>query len=233
MSAIHRGRSGVAVTITLVSVLLGTLSGCGTGRGVKPSEETKAPTSSATVVADAFLFDAVLKREGKTTSFRLEMYATDSAVGLAGRGYLGKGALRGVLTPDSLRVYFPSTNEYVDSDVESLLSDSIYPIEFGAFDPVRLMSALPDSATVKSPLVIKQTGQSQNRQVYQVTAGCDWTLVLAYDRREVGWRPAEIKFETAAGTSLRAVRREFRPHSRIKSTKFAGPSPIDAVRLQP
>lgn len=229
---LHR-RYRIVVTVAVFVALIGTLSGCSSGRNVTTAEETKITTNSAAVVADAYLFDAVLKREGKTTSFRLEMYATDSAVGLAGRGYLGKGALRGVLRSDSLKVYFPSTNEYVDADLASLLSDSTCPLELGGFDPVKYMFSLPDSVSVKLPLVITQTEQSQNRQEYQVTAGCDWTLALVYDRRDVGWRPVEIKFETTNGTTLRAVRREFRPHSRIKTTKFASPIPPDATRLQP
>ena len=222
-----------AVVAAILTTFSFSLTGCGSGRGVTIGEEAKTAASPAAIVADAYLFDAVLNREGKTTSFRLEMYATDSAVGLAGRGYLGKGALRGVLRSDSLKVYFPSTNEYVNADLASLLSDSTCPIELGGFDPVRYMSALPDSATVKSPLVVTQTVKSQNRQEYLVTAGCDWTLTLVYDRREIGWRPVEIEFETTHGTTLRAVRREFRPHSRIKTTKFSTPIPPDAIRVRP
>jgi hypothetical protein len=183
------------------------------------------------VIADAYLFDAVLIRGGKTTSFRLELYVNETIVGLAGRGYLGKGALRGVMNARHLRVYFPSTNEFVDDTFEALLSDSTCPLTLQHFDPIRYLSILPDSIMPDSQISVICTKSGDTRMEYAVSSGCDWELSLAYDRRGNVWRPVEIGFVTTGGTTLKATRREFRPGSKVPATKFADPVPSGALRL--
>lgn len=194
-------------------------------------EGTKA--SAAKVPVEAYLFDAVLKKDGKTTSFRLEMYATDSAVALAGRGYLGKGALRGVMGMGSLQVYFPTTNEYVHETYGSLLSDTTCNLILTQFDPVRFMFMLPDSIEIDSLITIDKVKRGQNELEYSVSADCGWRLTLVYDMRPSGWRPVALMYTDGKETSLRAVRREYRPGAKVPMSKFAFSFPPDAHRLTP
>ncbi len=217
--------TGVALALSVVGML-----GCSHTRRTNAVPEEN-PKSSEKVTVDAYLFDAVLVRAGKTTSFRLELYATDTIVGLAGRGYLGKGALRGVMGNQRLRVYFPSTNEFVDDSFESLLSDSTCPISLRNFDPVQFLSQLPDSATLDSQIRVENTKNSGSRREYEVQSTCGWKLSLSYDHRESGWRPIEMRFLTSGGTSLKASRREFRPASHVSANKFGDPVPPGAVPM--
>jgi hypothetical protein len=197
-----------------------------------PSEEPKAIVSQK-IQAEAYLFDAVVRRQGKTTSFRLEMYATDSAIGLAGRGYLGKGALRGVVRRDSLQVYFPATNEYVDNSYPSLLSTGDCTLSLGRFDPVRFMFALPDSVAMDSVVRMDVEVKESNRRVYTVHAdACAWKLTLSYDQRPTGWRPVELRYDDGHGTTLVATRREYQPRTRVPASRFSFSFPADAARIE-
>jgi hypothetical protein len=195
--------------------------------------DERGAANVAKVPVEAYLFDAVLKRDGKTTSFRLEMYATDTAVALAGRGYLGKGALRGVMGMRSLQVYFPTTNEYVDELYGSLLSDTTCNLNLTQFDPVRFMFALPDSVEIDSQIRIEKMDSDRVRLEYVVTTNCGWKLSLVYDMRPTGWRPLEITYTDGEETSLKAVRREYRPGAKVPASKFVLSFPPDAVRLLP
>ena len=196
------------------------------------SEEVNLVLSQK-IPAEAYLFDAVLRRRGKTTSFRLEMYATDSAIGLAGRGYLGKGALRGVARRDSLLVYFPSTNEYVDNSYQSLLSTSDCNLELRLFDPVRFMFTLPDSVTMDSVVRMNVEVRESNRRTYMVhTDACAWKLTLSYDQRPAGWRPVELRYDDGHGTTLVATRREYQASTRVPASRFSFSFPPDAARIE-
>jgi hypothetical protein len=206
-----------------------------TGAGKYATIETES-TNPATgkVAAEAYLYDAVLVREGKTTSFRLEIYATDSVLGLAGRGYLGKGALRGLVRQKALQVYFPSTNEYVDDPYDSLLSGGDCALSLNKFDPVGMMFAIPDSSSADSLVSIQLVDDGPKvRTVAIVAESCLWRLELSYDQKANGWKPFALKYTDGHGTSLTAVRREYQPHANVSRSRFLFSHPIDATRLKP
>lgn len=223
-----RGR--IITLLTALCALTAIGLGCSHSRSTT-SAAAESSSKAEKVTVDAYLFDAVLVREGKTTSFRLELYAADTMVGLAGRGYLGKGALRGVMNATRLRVYFPSTNEFVDDSFAALLSDSTCSVSLRTFNPIQLLTVLPDSVPLDSQILVTRTKSSDNGLEYSVGSKCDWQLSLTYDHREVGWRLAQIKFVTSGGTSLNAARREFRPRSRVAASKFAEPVPSGAMPI--
>lgn len=194
--------------------------------------EQKITAIDGKVMAEAYLFDAVLKQHGKTNSFRLEMYATDSAVGLAGRGYLGKGALSGVASKNSLKVYFPSTNEFVDDSYSSILSTGDCALTLPHFDPVRLMFVSPDSLVLDTGLNLERIAFAKDRSVFRVRgADCRWLLELTYRRIVAGWRPVELKYDDGRGTTLTAVRREYQPRARVPRSRFGFSHPVDAHRI--
>jgi hypothetical protein len=216
-----------------IAVALLILAGCSATRKVMPVADESGSNATGKIQVEAYLFDAVLKRDGKTTSFRLEMYATDTIVALAGRGYLGKGALRGLMHSRSIQVYFPTSNEFVDEPYASLLSRSECRLELSSFDPVRLMFASPDSLTVDSEIRLVENNRSDKRREYSISSHCDWSLSLAYDLRPGGWRPVELSYDDGHGTSLRASRREYQPRAKVKPSRFDFSFPPDASRLEP
>lgn len=196
------------------------------------ADESKAP-ETAKVTVEAYLFDAVLRKDGKTTSFRLEMYATDTVVALAGRGYLGKGALRGLMYARSLQVYFPTSNEFVDEPYASLLSRGPCRLELPSFDPVRLMFTTPDSLQIDPQIRIAEKEVKDNRKKYLISSQCDWALSLAYDLEPGGWRPVELSYDDGHGTTLKASRREYQPRAKVKPSRFDFSFPPEARRLEP
>ncbi|MBI5267189.1 MAG: hypothetical protein HY851_08155 [candidate division Zixibacteria bacterium] len=205
---------------------------CAGRRSSTVSPEQKITATDGKVVAEAYLFDAVLKQRGKTNSFRLEMYATDSVVGLAGRGYLGKGALSGVASKDSLKVYFPSTNEFVDDSHSSILSTGDCALTLPHFDPVRLMFVSPDSLALDSGLNLDQISSDRDRSVFRIRGvDCRWSLELTYRRTVAGWRPVELRYDDGRGTTLTAVRREYQPRARVPRSRFGFSHPVDAHRI--
>jgi hypothetical protein len=183
---------------------------------------------------EAYLFDSRLKQKGKWNSFRLELYVTDSAVAMAGRGYLGKGVLRGRLTSDSLEVYFPTTNEFVYEETGSLLSSMECAIDTPGLDFGRLLSVLPDEFALDPRLSLDTDYSKSNRPRFTISdTNCDWRLQLIYDQRKVGWRLREFRFDDGSGRELTGKRREFRDRARVRLNKFHWTVPDDAVRIIP
>lgn len=185
------------------------------------------------VGVEAYLFDATLKRKAKVTTFRLEMYATDSTIVLAGRGYLGKGALKGVATQDSLKVYFPSTNEYVIDAFSEVLSSNDCMVGLTTFNPVQYMFAPPDSSRSDSALSIQVTQSYPKKTICLVKSPkCKWSMTLSYDNRDGRVRPFELNFDNGNGTTLIATRREYQPHASIVASRFAFTYPPDARPIE-
>ncbi len=97
------------------------------------------------VQVEAYLFDAVVLRGQKRNTFRLDVYQTDSIMALTGRGYLGKGALKGWMTRDSIKVLFPATNEYLYETIPALIGSIACLGDTAEINMFALFSALPDS----------------------------------------------------------------------------------------
>ena len=197
--------------------------------GVEISQEKREK-----VVAEAYLFDAKLRREGKVNSFRLEIFQTDSIMGLAGRGYLGKGALKGWVKPDSLKVYFPTAHEYLYKSVGELFGSFECTSDLPEIDLLGLFSALPDSAELDSRVVIDADYSNDERPVFLLSvSGCPWRIEITYDRRDPGWRIREFSFDDGNTNELSARRREYRDEARVKPIVFEAAIPMDAIRIYP
>ena len=107
----------VASVLLIISVLC--FSGCGTSTNNLSEEQSKLDMEQ-TITADAYLYDAKAYDEGKPRSVRLSFYQTDSALFVSGKGYLGKGALKGEIKKTVSIFYFPTTNEYFKGSLWSL-----------------------------------------------------------------------------------------------------------------
>ncbi|MBU8933793.1 MAG: hypothetical protein KOO62_07275 [candidate division Zixibacteria bacterium] len=182
--------------------------------------------------AEAWLFDARVWREGKPTSFRLEVYRTDSVTALSGRGYLGKGAMKGTIRDDRLYVYFPRTNEYLDESAGSLLDAMGCSDLSPRVDILALLTDVPDSVDgLENVQVTASYLDSEQPSFVMYSRGCPWQLDLKYDRRKVGWRLKAFEFNSGDGVRLKVKRRTLKPRARVPAKRFQTTHSPDARRI--
>jgi len=224
----------IAVTFCTLALPGLIMSGCGSSRRTAPGDERPAELFREKVDVEAYLFDAKIRRDGKPTSFRLELFQTDSVIALGGRGYLGKGALKGRLTADSLEVYFPSTDEFVCEPVADLLASFDC---LGELPPVNLLSLfqnLPDSVIDDVNATVVSDYSNRKRPKFSVSFDqCPWEINLVYDRRGDRWRIRQFSYSDGDRFLLKATRREYREHARVKAGKFTVSVPHHASRIIP
>ncbi len=229
-------RLGFCAKITLTaSVALGILSGCQSGRsgtglaGAEAALETKIRT-------EAYSFNARLRRQGKPTTFKLEVYQTDSLLGISGRGYLGKGALKGWLTSDSIKVYFPSTNEFLHDPLSAVASSGECSSPLGGLNVLDLFAQLPDSILSGTDLMVNADYSKPKRPHFLIESAdeeCNWRLELTYDLQKTGWRIRRFEFDDGAGTTLRGIRERYRAKANVALKRFVPRPPPGAVRIIP
>lgn len=207
--------------------------GCTSGKRYPVGEQP--PTAQTKEIrGEAYLFDAKVHRKDKWNSFRLEIYQSDSVLGLGGRGYLGKGVLKGRLTTDTLKVYFPSADEYVLEPVTELLESQECLITVPPFSIVALFRNLPDSADLDSSITVQSDYENSDRPTFKISLpGCPWLLEVTYDYHSTGWRIREFMFEDGHGNDLVARRREYREDTGLSPEKFTVAIPPGAVRIIP
>jgi hypothetical protein len=200
----------------------------------RPPTETAKEVRPADAVR-AFLFDAELRRAGKPTSFRLEIFQTDSAMALSGRGYLGKGALRGRATADSLLCYFPSTNEYIDEPVLNLMHALECEIAPKGINLVTLLDRLPDSTSLDPTIKLVSNYQDGKRPSFIVyVENCPWQMELTYRQESIAsYRLDEFFFFDGKETRLKATCREYKQSATVKPDRFEVRIPPDAQRIIP
>ena len=231
----NRNTIAARLQTTGIAVLLAMLLGCVAGLPEPAAEIQGAGDAVDTKIrADAYLFDVKMYREGKPTSVRLELFKTDSAIGLGGRAYLGKGALKGMLTQDSLVMYFPSSREFVRESVDTLSGGENCPLPLSDLNVLSLFSALPDSLPISKNLTILTDYDNQNRPSFTVSESeCDWRLKLEYDRKSDHWRIRQFEFTNGENLRIKANRREYKSNTRVKANKFQVQIPPEAIRIKP
>ena len=203
--------------------------------GPQPGPET-GPTRlvRGKVQVEANLFDTKIHYNGKLSSVRLEIFVTDSIVGVGGRTYLGKGAVKGWLDSDTVKLYFPVSDEYVYEPISDLFQSFGADGEIPTVDILRLFTSTPDQLPPDTLLTITQTDSDSDRPAYQLsTANQPWRMELVYDQREPGLRLREFFLSEGEDLEISARRREFRAESSIKATKFTVAIPHSAVQIIP
>lgn len=206
--------------------------GCGGAGQAGPGEETAV--AAAKVEAEAYLFDTFIHRDGKRTSVRLELFATDSVLAAGGRAYLGKGALKGWIRGDSLKIYFPQSDEYVYEPLDDLMRSA----ECGDGSPdIRLLDLFfhtPDSVTLDPRIEVTGDWNDVDRPKFSLAMqNCPWQINLEYDRRKQGLRPREFRFDNGDNLQIEAKRREYRDRSSVTGAKFVLNLPQTAVQIIP
>ena len=223
-------RFGLSTLLIVSSIVAG---GCTSGKRY-PAGEQPPEARAREIKGEAYLFDARVHRQDKWNSFRLEIYQSDSVLGLGGRGYLGKGVLKGRLTADTLKVYFPSADEYVLEPVTELLESQECLVRVPPFSIVALFRNLPDSAELDSSITVHSNHEDSDRPTFKISMpGCPWLLEITYDQHSTGWRIREFTFEDGQGNDLVARRREYRENTGLSPEKFTVAIPPGAVRIIP
>lgn len=219
--------TGAIFTIVL---LLGT--GCGGGYNDMAGEES-TNYEVYDIIADAYLYDAKLIRQGKPTSVRLYLFQTDSLIAIGGRGYLGKGALKGQLTKDSLLIYFPTTHEYVRESVTDLFTSFSCASEIPEINIFQFFNQLPDSMlTEKTFTTVKDSADDEI--IYRVTVkGCPWKLEVEYDISDDRPLISRFLFFDGTETELKGKLREFKSERDIKSSRFQVVIPDGSFKIIP
>lgn len=225
----------IIARLWLLLLYLPLLFSCGPDKSrLSPREQSPNKGKDEKVVVEAFLFDAKLRRDGKPTSLRLEMYQADSVIGLNGRGYLGKTGLKGILTKDSLVVYFPTTDEFVAEGTADLLASLPCEIEARSLDLFAMFTSLPDSLPLDSQIRVESDYSKSKRPKFVLSIpGCLWEIRLMYDRKKQGWRIREFEYENGEKTSFRATRREYRRRAKVRNSRLGLTIPSSATRISP
>lgn len=194
--------------------------GCGGAYDTPPAEE-RPQIDNGKINVEAYLFDAKIKQDGKPTTVRLFFFQTDSVIAIGGKGYLGKGALKGWLTEDSIKVFFPSTNEYVYESIGDLFSSFDCSGKLPKFDLMALFSNTPDQVLNDIEISIIKMNESKNRPKYQISfLNCPWNIEITYDRQEKGYRIRNFEFTDGNKTTLLAKRREYHDNREVKLSRF-------------
>ena len=222
------------IILISTAMLLLTLAGC-SGTYNEPSfSEQPNRISKQKVRGEAYLFDARLRRQGKPTSFRLELYRYGDITALSGRGYLGKGALKGVIKNDTILVYFPTTHEYVEETIGSIIASTPCPEGIPYLNVMKLLSTLPDSLQDFEHVEVTANYLNSKRPEFIIySRGCPWQLTLVYDHKKTGWRLRHFVFDDGEGNILKARRREYKPNARIPLKRFTINIPPEASRIIP
>lgn len=220
------------LNILIICVLAISVS-CGPNFNSDPSVDSyQRKDGKKKIEVEAFLFDARIYRDGKPTSIRLHVYRTDSIIALGGRGYLGKGALKGIMTNDSVIIYFPASNEYLRDSRSSFFNQSACPSGAVTFDFQRLLTTLPDE-TFLFPAAVSETESKKKRRKYSIIwPDCDWKIDLVYQKKDIGWRPKKIDYTNGNDIRFTAETRVFKPRAKVSLSKFRVIIPADAIPIR-
>ena len=207
-----------SILILVVSVFL---VGCGTSTQKDIITPEKKKKRSNKIKAEAYLFDAKIRQHGKPTSVRLSFFQTDSVIAIAGKGYLGKGALKGWMNDDSILVVFPTMDEYLYESIDNLFSSFNCSGDIPKFQLMSLFSSLPDDFLDANDAHIEKISTNPKQPQYILSFPyCSWNIDITYDLRKNGYRIKKFLFDDGEGTTLSGNRREYKMNSKIPPKRF-------------
>ena len=190
-----------------------------------------APDQS--VIADAYLFQARLWRDGKPTSLRLQIFDADTITGVSGQGYLGKGAVKGFLRRDSVVVYFPSMNEYMIEDNLDWVWNTSCTMSVAMPNIFSLLDRIPTAYDFEG-VAFSDVGRMGDSYAVVVSwLFCPWKLELSYDLRDEQWRLRDFRFDFGDGNRMTAKRNVYKHQTEVSLSKFYPDIPRGAARVIP
>ncbi|MDD3731852.1 MAG: hypothetical protein PHU88_05695 [candidate division Zixibacteria bacterium] len=217
----------------IILILVTFIAGCSSNYRTGNITEGKKAAGTVKIDAEAYLFDAKIRREGKVNSFRLEIFQTDSLLGLGGRAYLGKGALKGRLSADSLWLYFPAQKEYVRDAAAVFFKGQKCPLALTGVNILDIFKERPDSIALEEGIKVTADLYDEERPHFRITsADCPWQIDLIYDLKETGWRIKEFTFSDGEKLKIEATCREYKATARVKPEKFQVVIPPASIRIE-
>ena len=202
---------------------------CG-GYSLSVTDETGVGQQKVEV--EAYLFDVKIRRKGKPTSLRLDLYQTDSVIAMFGRAYFNKGAFRGRLTGDSLQIYFPAANEFLQESIDALFSSFNCQGNLSGLPVFKYFSELPDSTLSETGLEIRTLINENKKKSFEISGtGCSWLMSLKYVNEDKGWRLNEFRFDDKQSVRIKGSRRIYKSSARIPSGRFELAIPSDSYRI--
>lgn len=222
----------LALFILIILSML--LSGCGASHKQIISQESKNAKASDKVTVEAYLFDAKLKQKGKPTSVRLFFFQTDSVIAIGGKGYLGKGALKGWMNNDSILVTFPTLQEYLYESIDDLFASFSCTGEIPKLHLMSLFSSLPDEILTLDDAIITKLSDNTKRPEYQIRfPNCPWQIDITYHLKKKGYRIRNFVFDDGEGTTLQGKLREYKDNSTVPKSRFLSEINPDMTRIIP
>jgi hypothetical protein len=221
------------------SLLIPAIVGCGLALMLSCSasrpnanDESGSQGNDTKVTADAYLFDTQVTRGGRLASMRLEIFDADSVIGLSGRAYLGKGALKGRITRDSVKLYFPSSNQYISEATDDFMRNDSCALNISKDDLVGILRHRPPSDSRPTAGKFGVISASADDTV-MIATWCRRIFELKYYKTSDGWCVGSFHFDDSLGTEIQAKRREVRFGARVKAGQFHVIIPSDAERIKP
>lgn len=209
-----------AILLVILSISFYLIS-CSGGKRNLVNDTAVASFDNNEIMVEAYLFDVKIRRKGKPTTIRLDLYQSDSAIAMYGRGYFNKGAFTGRLTKDSMLIYFPTTKEYLHESIESLFQSFDCETELTSINLLSYFINFPDSADITQNLNIETISEDNNNRLLKVlSANCPWRLSLGYAIEEKGWRIKNFEFDDGAGVSLKGNQRRYKFNASVPASRF-------------
>jgi hypothetical protein len=214
------------IIISLFSIIF--ISSC---QIVRPIGEEKRRNK---IIVDAYQFNAKLKRKKNPASFKLNVFQTDSLIAFTAKGYMNKGAMKGLMSPDSLKAYFPMTKEHVSEEISEFFASINCSGSAPKFDFFRLFSETPVFLKEDFNAFVEIVELNPNSVKYSIRFyGCRWYLDITYDRKNEGWRIRQFKFSDGKNSTLTGKRHQYNHDAKVKRSFFEYSVPFDAVRITP
>ncbi|MEW6014749.1 MAG: hypothetical protein AB1690_05465 [Candidatus Zixiibacteriota bacterium] len=200
---------------------------------IKTAEQT-APKEK--LRGDAYLLDVKINREGKKSSFRLDLYQSEETLAWFARGYLGKGVMKGVLTNDSLIVYFPTEEEFYSGKLNALAKKSCLgnaELESVLGQLFRILPPEISSLSDNFYLTILKEDDKQRRYILNYK-DCGGGIRLDYEKHDLRFLISNIQYIGEEETfGFEAKVRDFRLDTDLPADKFEIAIPSTATRLNP
>ena len=228
---------GRFLILSACSAALITLGSCTLAHRGRPiTAEATPEVQFAEGKGNAYLFDIKINHSGKKNSVRLDLYQSGELLGLFARGYLGKGVMKGILSKDSLIVYFPTENEFYTGKISGLVENPC--LKSTRIEQLILQffnSTPPEIDLSNSELYLTVLKEENSLHEYLLQSrSCPEGIRLQYDLNKSIWFIKEIQL-TSQDKSFEffARRREFRSNIEIPQDKFGLVIPETALRITP
>jgi len=183
---------------------------------------------------DAYQFDCKMYRKGKKNTVRLEIFRSGDMLSIFARGYLGKGVMKAIINPDSILVYFPTSNEYYSGKLEDLIGGKCAGSMIYEEVLIKLfMMTPPELEKSYEGFYVNVIKQNKKRQEFQLNSKvCEESIELGYRLYGRRFILDDIEYENEVGTfKFIASNRKARLDIDIPESKLDLKIPENSIRI--